>query len=264
MSGALHSPARITGLLLIVLLVGFALLGPLVIAVDPARQILADSLAPPSAAYLLGTDHLGRSMLARMAYATRLSLLLAAVTVVSAALPGAFLGILAAWRGGWVETGLVLLADAVLALPGLLLVLLLAAFAPGEFLPLYLGLALAGWVEYFRITRAVTRGILAKPHVEAAGLLGFGPGYILRRLILPELMPTLAVLAAFGLGAAVLAISTLSFIGLGIHPPTAELGSMTTELLPYAHEAPLTVLLPAGIVLLAVLACHLLAGRGTR
>lgn len=264
MSGAFLSPARALGLLLLGALLGFALLGPHLIAADPARQVLADSLTPPGNAYLLGADHLGRSMLARMAHATRLSLLLAAVTVVGAAVPGTLLGILAAWRSGWVESGLVLLADAVLALPGLLLVLLLAAFAPGEFLPLYLGLALAGWVEYFRVTRAVTRGLLALPHVEAARLLGFGPGYVLRRLILPALLPTLGVLAAFGLGAAILAISTLSFIGLGIHPPTAELGSMTTELLPYAYEAPLTVLMPAGLVFLAVLACHLLAGRAAR
>ncbi len=255
------APGRTLGLLLLVGLLGFGLLGPWLASADPARQILADSLAPPGAAYWLGADHLGRSMLVRLAHATRLSVLLAAVTVASAAIPGTLLGILAAWHGGWVERGLVLLADAVLALPSLLLVLLLAAFAPGEFLPLYLGLALAGWVEYFRVARAVAAGLLARPHVEAARLLGFGPGYVLWRLLLPELLPTLGVLAAFGLGGAVLAISTLSFIGLGIHPPIAELGSMTTELLPYAYEAPLMVLMPAALVLMAVLGCHLLAGR---
>ena len=256
------APGRWLGLMLILALAGFGLLGPWLAATDPARQVLADSLAPPGAGYWLGADHLGRSMLARLAHATRLSLLLAAVTVVSAAIPGTLLGILAAWRGGWVESGLVLLADAVLALPGLLLVLLLAAFAPGDFLPLYLGLALAGWVEYFRVARAMASGMLARPHVEAARLLGFGPGYVLWRLLLPGLLPTLGVLAAFGLGDAVLAISTLSFIGLGMHPPTAELGSMTTDLLPYAHEAPLMVLMPAALVFIAVLGCHLLAGRG--
>ncbi|MBL6080057.1 ABC transporter permease [Belnapia sp. T18] len=255
------APGRRLGLLLIVALLGFGLLGPWLAGADPAHQILADSLAPPGTDYWLGADHLGRSMLARLAHATRLSLLLAAVTVASAAIPGTLLGILAAWRGGWVEGGLVLAADAVLALPGLLLVLLLAAFAPGEFLPLYLGLALAGWVEYFRVARAMASGLLARPHVEAARLLGFGPGYVLWRLLLPGLLPTLGVLAAFGMGSAVLAISTLSFIGLGIHPPTAELGSMTTELLPYAYEAPLMVLMPAALVFMAVLGCHLLAGQ---
>ena len=254
--------AQRLGLLLVAVLLGFGLLGPWLAAADPAHQVLADSLSPPGPTYWLGADHLGRSMLARLAHATRLSLLLALMTVAGAAIPGTLLGVLAAWRGGWVETGLVLLADAVLALPGLLLVLLFAAFAPGDFLPLYLGLALAGWVEYFRVSRAVTAGLLARPHVEAARLLGFGPGYVAWRLLMPALLPTLAVLAAFGLGGAVLAISTFSFIGLGIHPPTAELGSMTTELLPYAYEAPLMVLMPAALVFLAVLGCHLLAGRG--
>ena len=260
----MSAPGRLLGLLLLATLLAFAVAGPVLITADPARQVLADHLAPPGDGYLLGADHLGRSMLARMAHATRLSFLLAAVTVASAAIPGTLLGILAALRGGWVESVLVLVADAVLALPSLLLVLLFVAFAPGEFLPLYLGLALAGWVEYFRVSRAVTRGLLAKPHVEAAQLLGFGRAYVLRSLILPELVPTLSTLAAFGLGAAVLAISTLSFIGLGIRPPIAELGSMTTELLPYAYEAPLTVLMPAGLVFLAVLACQLLVGRGAR
>ncbi len=264
MSGSTLSPGKRTGLVLLAALLGFAVLGPWVVDADPARQVLAHSLAAPGAEYLLGTDHLGRSMLARMAHATRLSLLLAAVTVLSAAVPGTLLGVMAAWRGGWAESGLVLLADAVLALPSLLLVLLLVAFAPGDFLPLYLGLALVGWVEYFRVSRALTRGILAKPHVEAARLLGFGRGYVLRRLILPELLPALSTLATFGLGGAVLAISTLSFVGLGIRPPVAELGSMTTELLPHAYEAPLTVLMPAALVLMAVLGCHLLVGRGAR
>ncbi|KJB95534.1 ABC transporter permease [Skermanella aerolata KACC 11604] len=239
----------------------FGTLGPAVIAADPAQQDLLAPLAPPGGDYLLGTDHYGRSLLARLAHATRLSLGLAVLTVLSAAIPGTLLGIAAAWAGGIADRALGIVSDMILALPGLLLVLLLAAFAPGQFLPLYLGLALAQWVEYFRVTRATARTLLSRPHVEASRLLGFGPGYIARRLILPELAPVLATLMAFNMGTAVLAISTLSFIGVGLHPPTAEWGSMATELLPYYFEAPFHVLMPAAMILLTVLGFHLLAGE---
>lgn len=123
------------------------LLGPLCIDSDPARQHLERFLQAPSLAEPLGYDPLGRSMLARLLHGSRLSLSLALLSVLSAAIPGTLAGLLAAWCGGWCERLLAALADAVLALPGLLLVLLLAAFAPGGFWPLYVGLALALWVE---------------------------------------------------------------------------------------------------------------------
>ncbi|MGF7207617.1 peptide/nickel transport system permease protein [Skermanella aerolata] len=255
------SRRRAAGAALIGALALFGTLGPAVIAADPAQQDLLAPLAPPGGDYLLGTDHYGRSLLARLAHATRLSLGLAVLTVLSAAIPGTLLGIAAAWAGGIADRALGIVSDMILALPGLLLVLLLAAFAPGQFLPLYLGLALAQWVEYFRVTRATARTLLSRPHVEASRLLGFGPGYIARRLILPELAPVLATLMAFNMGTAVLAISTLSFIGVGLHPPTAEWGSMATELLPYYFEAPFHVLMPAAMILLTVLGFHLLAGE---
>jgi peptide/nickel transport system permease protein len=242
-------------------LLAFGLLGPQLVTVGPAVQDLSAALLPPSGDWLLGTDHFGRSMLARLAHAVRLSLALGAVTVLVAALGGTLFGLLAAWYGGWVERILSLAADMVLALPGLLLVLLVVAFAPGQVVPLALGIALAQWVEYFRVARAQAHSMLARPHIEAARLLGFGPAYILGRLLWPELAPVLLTLAAFGLGGAILTVATLSFVSVGLRPPTAELGSMTNELLPYLAEAPAQALLPILFVLLAVLSCHLLAGR---
>lgn len=256
--------ARLAGAVLLLLLLGFGLLGPWLIEADPARQDLTASLAPPGARFLLGADHLGRSMLARLAHAVRLSFLLSGLTVAAAGLLGTVLGLLAAWEGGWLDRGLSLLADTVLALPGLLLVLLVIAFAPGQILPLACGIALALWVEFFRVTRAQARSLLARPHVEAARLLGFGRAYILRHLILPELAPILLTLAGFGIGGVILTIATLSFISIGLKPPTAELGGMTSEMLPYLAEAPFQALLPSLFVALAVLACHLLAGGRPR
>jgi peptide/nickel transport system permease protein len=255
--------ARGAGAAILIALLGFGLLGPPLVTVDPAVQDLSAALLAPGGDWLLGTDHLGRSMLARLAYAVRLSLALGLVTVGVAAIGGTLLGLLAAWYGGWLERGLGLLADAVLALPGLLLVLLVVAFAPGQVVPLALGIALVQWVEYFRVVRAGACSLLARPHVEAVRLLGFGPAYILRCLLWPELAPVLLTLAAFGLGGAILTVATLSFVSVGLRPPTAELGSMTNELLPYLAEAPAQALLPTLFVLLAMLGCHLLAERRT-
>ncbi|PWC91347.1 ABC transporter permease [Azospirillum sp. TSH100] len=226
--------------------VAFGLLGPWLIAADPLQQNLRAVLLPPgSAEAVLGTDHLGRSMAARLAQATRLSLWLGLLTVASAALPGVALGLLAAWAGGWTDRLLTGLCDAVMALPGLLLVVMITAFSPGGFLPLYLGLAVALWVEYFRLARASARTRLQLPDVEAARMLGFGRLHIIRRHILPDLWQPLSTLLAFGLATVVLAISTLSFVNIGVRPPTPEWGNMMTELLPYYDEAPLHVLMPA-------------------
>lgn len=246
------------GILLLLAITGFALFGPALVGIDPASQTLSRFLEAPSLAHPLGLDHLGRSMLARLAHGAQLSLAMAVLSVLSAAVPGTVLGVLAAWRGGWLERGLSALADAVLALPGLLLVLLLAAFAPGQFWPLYVGISLALWVEYFRITRSAAALLLAGPQVEASRLLGFGPRYIVRRHLAPVLLPRLATLMRFGFGGAVLAMAALGFIGVGLQPPTPELGVMMIELLPYYSEAPWLVGAPVALLFFTMLGLMLI------
>ena len=249
------------GLVLLLAIAAFALLGPALVGIDPASQTLSRFLEAPSLAHPLGLDHLGRSMLARLAHGAQLSLSMAVLSVASAAVPGTVLGLLAAWRGGWPDRGLSALADAVLALPGLLLVLLLAAFAPGQFWPLYVGISLALWVEYFRVTRSAAALVLAGPQVEAARLLGFGPLYIVRRHLAPALLPRLATLMRFGFGGAVLAMAALGFIGVGLQPPTPELGVMMIELLPYYSEAPWLVGAPVALLFFTMLGLMLIGGR---
>ena len=249
------------GLLLVLLLLALAVVGPGLVTVDPAQQVLSRALEAPSTEFWLGTDHLGRSVLARLVHAARLSLGLAALSVLCAALIGAGAGLLAAWLGRWVDRVLVAVADAVLALPGLLLVLLLAAVAPGQAWALFLGLSLAASVEWFRLTRASARALIASPAVEAAGLLGFGWAHRLRRHVLPELLPLGGTLAALGLGNAVLAVGALGFVGVGLRPPTAEWGLMMTEMLPYHAEAPVALLAPAACLFVLVLGTQALAGR---
>ena len=252
------------GLALVLAVTAFAVLGPALITADPARQVLSRALEPPSAEYWLGTDHLGRSVLARLAHAARLSLALGALSVLVAAVFGGAAGLLAAWLGGWTDRVLGALADAVLAVPGLLLVLLLAAIAPGQAWALFIGLSLVAWVEWFRLTRATATTLIASPAVEAAGLLGFGWAHTLRRHVMPELLPLLGTLAALGLGNAVLAVGALGFVGVGLRPPTAEWGLMMTEMLPYHAEAPVQLLAPAACLFILVLGAQMLAGRSGR
>ena len=123
-----------------------AVIGPDLVGQDPAKQSLLEARQPPSAAHLLGTDHLGRDMAARLLSGAQLSLSLALLSVLTAGIPGTLLGVLAAWFGGWTDRILTSFADAILALPGLLLVLMLAAIAPGSWWALYAGISLTLWM----------------------------------------------------------------------------------------------------------------------
>lgn len=256
--------SRSLGLALLGVLALAAILGPETFGLDPARQSLRHTLQPPTFEFLLGTDHLGRDMAARIISGAQLSLSLAVLAVLSAAIPGTALGILAAWRRGWSERLLGAFADCVLALPGLLLVLMLAAISPGSWWALYVGISLTLWVEYFRYTRQRTRILLASPAVEASLLLGFGPMHILRRHIVPELVPGLLTLAAFGVASAVTAMAALGFVSVGLRPPTAEWGVMMTQLLPYWREAPWLIAQPVACLVLTVLSLHLAVGISAR
>lgn len=251
---------RWAGVALLALLCVVATFGPALSGFDAISQNLDAVRQAPSAAHWLGTDHLGRDQLARLGVALRVSLGGAVLAVAVAAALGCGLGVLAAWRGGWAEGLCVVLADAAMALPGLLLVLLVAALAPGAYSLIYLGLALAMWVEYFRVVRAMSRSVLAGAPVEAARLLGFGPLYIVRRHLLPELLPVVGTLMCFGVSAAVLAMAALGFVGVGLQPPAAELGVMLFELMPYYEEAPWLLAAPVACLLMLLAALVLLAG----
>lgn len=180
---------RIIGAILLVMIAVFAAFGPLLVPGDPFAQSLMKSLAAPDAGGPFGYDHLGRSLWHRLAHALRLSPLIALAAVATAGAAGLILGTLAAAFGGWAERGLVILADALMALPGLLLVLIVLAIMPGTATGFWAGLSLVLWVEFFRLTRATVRATLAGPAVQAARLLGFGWPYIFRTHLWPEMAP---------------------------------------------------------------------------
>lgn len=242
--------ARRVALLGLALLAAFAIVGPLVLA-DPAAQDLSRFLERPSASEPLGRDDYGRSVLARLAHATRLSLTLSALCVATALLLGTVAGIVSAWFGGWIDAVLRAVSEAFVAVPALLVVLLVSALASGGSLwALYLGLALAQWVEYFRVVRARSGLVLGSPAVEAAGLLELGPAHVVRRHLWPDLRPLLGTLAALGMVTSILAMSTLGFVKVGLQPPRAELGLMITESFPFYDVAPWMSLAPIAVLFL--------------
>ena len=254
------SATRVAGGALVVLVLAFALLGPLLVPGDPFSQSLTKALSGPDAGAPLGHDHLGRSVFHRLAHALRLSPLIALAAVLTAASAGLALGTLAASRGGWLDRLLVTMADALLALPGLLLVLIVLAMVPGTATGFWIGLSLVLWVEFFRLTRAATRETLASPAVEASRLFGFGTAYVFRTHLWPEIRPRMLTAAAFGTATAIMAIAALGFVNVGIRAPTPELGLMMVELLPYWREAPLALLSPVVATFALLLGLTLLAG----
>ena len=253
--------SRFIGIVIFLFLCIFALLTPYLTNIDPHEQDLMNTLSSISSKHLLGTDHYGRDMITRLAYATQISFFLAFITILSSAIPGVLLGILAAYKGKLIEKILLIFSDIILALPGLLLVLLFVAFSPGNFLFLYLGLSISMWVEFFKVSRAKTKSILVQPYVEASQLLGFSFFYILKKEILPQLKQTILTLSTFTMSSAIIAISTLSALSVGLRPPTAELGAMIVELMPYFEEEPFLILMPSSIIFLLVLSLQLISKR---
>lgn len=247
-------------IVLLALIVSFCLLAPIVDTLGPYKQSLSSALAGPDAAAPFGYDHLGRSMFARMSSAIGLSLSIALAATATAALVGISLGMLASWRGGWLDRVLRLFADAVLALPALLLVLMAGLMVQSTALSFWIGIAAVQWIEFFRLSRSMMRTTMDSPAVEAARLLGFGPRHIFRHHLWPEAGPVLLTAAAFGVANAIMAIAALGFVSVGMRAPTPELGLMMVELLPYWREAPWALAQPVIACFAILLALNTLAG----
>lgn len=251
-------PQRV-GWALLTTLALVAALGPSLVGLNPHAQDLSQSLRPPDGVHWLGTDVYGRSVLARLLHASQLSLGLALWASVMAVCVGTAMGVLAAWWPGRVAEALDALADTLLSVPGLLLVLMVSALAPGQHAALYAGLALVLWVEPYRVCTAVSRPVLSGPGVQASRLLGLGTGHVLTQHLWPVLKPLWSTLLALSTAQAVLAMAALGFIGLGLHPPTAELGLLMTEALPHHEEAPWLMAAPVAWLCTLVLGMLLIS-----
>ncbi|GMG80839.1 ABC transporter permease [Paralimibaculum aggregatum] len=237
------------GMAVIALYVAVALCAPL-IAPYGETEIVDAEFMPWSAEYLLGTDNLGRDMLSRIIYGARNTVGIAVATTVLAFLAGAALGILAALRGGWVDQLLSRLVDVLMAIPSLIFKLLLLTIFGTSVLSVVLIIALVDSTRVFRLARAVSMNIVVMDYIEAARLRGDGTWRLITREILPNAAAPLA--AEFGLRFCFvfLAISALSFLGLGIQPPTADWGSMVRDNASLISFGDITPLIPATAIAL--------------
>lgn len=241
-------------------LAAVGVLGPFVAPHDPNAQDLLRVMEAPSASHWLGTDQVGRDVLSRALAGAPRSLGLAVLAVALATGVGVALGLVAASGGRLTRMLIMRFADLMLAIPGLLLALLFAGFMGGGVLPMLIGLKLSLWPQYARMSEAVASVVLREPHVEAAQLAGFSRAHIVVHHVLPGVLRTIMPLATLGIGSAIMSISALGFLGLGLQPPTPEWGAMINELLPYLAEGPVQMAAPCCLIFLAVLA-FTLAGR---
>ncbi len=237
---------------------------------DPDLPDLFNRFAPPSASHPLGTDDLGRDMLLRLLFGARVSLAVGLAVALAATGLGVVLGLLAAWRGGWVDALLMRLADGLLALPALPLLVVLAAVDPGklglprgavgtDILRIVVILTLFGWVGVARLARAAALGELALDYVAAARVSGASEARVMWRHVLPNISGPILVAAALAVAGAILAESTLSFLGLGIAPPAPSWGNMLSNAQELVFSAPLGAVWPGLAILLTVAGCSLLA-----
>jgi ABC-type dipeptide/oligopeptide/nickel transport system permease subunit len=241
-------------------LAGLALTGPFLAPQDPNAQDLMRVMEAPSITHLLGTDHVGRDILSRVLTGAPHSLGLAVLCVALASSVGIALGLIAANGGALVRALIMRLADLMLAFPGLLLALLFAGFLGGGIWPMLIGLKLALWPQYARMTEAVATSVLREGHVEAARLAGFPERTILKRHVLPPVLRAVMPLATLGVGQAIMSISALGFLGFGLKPPTPEWGAMINELLPFLAEGFVQMAAPCAMIFVSVLTLTL-AGR---
>ncbi|MFZ0784226.1 MAG: ABC transporter permease [Candidatus Acidiferrales bacterium] len=247
------------GLALAVLLAFVAIAAPLLAPYDPTAQNLPARLLGPSAGHWMGTDDLGRDILSRIIFGARISMLVAVSVVGGAGAIGLSIGALAGYIGGWFDNLVnVVLINAFLSFPGILLAIAFAAFLGPGIDKVILALVITGWAGYARLARAQILQAKEMEYVLAARSLGASPARILLRHLLPNILQPLLVQATIAMAGAILAESTLSFLGLGVLAPMPSWGAMLNDARSHLFDAPHMVIFPALAVMAAVLAFNLL------
>jgi peptide/nickel transport system permease protein len=241
-------------MVLIAIFVSMALLAPWISPQDPAHIDLPSRLQNSSGAHWFGTDELGRDIFSRVIYGARISMLVGVSVVAGSLFLGLIFGSIAGYYGGTIDRFFnIVVMNAFLSFPGILLAIAFVAFlGPGIF-NLILALCIGGWVGYARLIRAQVLAAREREYVEAARALGASDWRVLTRHILPNIIQPVIVQAAIGMAGAVLAEATMSFLGLGVPPPTASWGSMLNDGRSHLFDSPHLVLIPAAAVMLAVL-----------
>ncbi len=259
----LRRPLALFAIVVILTIVVLAAAAPLVAPYNPAEQLfegltLEGAPLPPGGQFLLGTDLLGRDLLSRLLYGARTSLIIGIVANGIAVAIGALVGIVAGFFRGWIGAVLMRFTDLMMAFPALLLAILLAALFRPSLWIVALVIALVNWVQVARVVYTQTRSLAEREFIEAERALGAGRTRILARHVIPHLFPTIIVWSTLGISTTVLLEATLSFLGIGVRPPTASWGNIIFENQTYFSSAPWLVFFPGICIVLLALAFNLL------
>lgn len=225
---------------------------------DPVKVNLLHKLEGPSKEYWLGTDHLGRCNLSRLLYGARISLGFATLIFLSSLSIGVVIGSVAGYLGGWVDSVLMRFCEGIMAFPNLVLVLgIVGIFGPGLMQVLF-ALMLVQWVYYARMCRNMVVSLKEQNFIAAGRISGSSSGAIIRRHIIPNVLRPIVVIGTLEMGWAIMDISALSFLGLGIQPPTPEWGAMIHEGTGYIRSHPELMIYPGFMILVVVMAFNIL------
>ncbi|WP_339167651.1 nickel ABC transporter permease subunit NikC [Paenibacillus sp. FSL R5-0341] len=243
---------------IILLFFVIALLAPWIAPHDPVKVNLLQKLASPSLEHWLGTDHLGRDNLTRLMYGARVSLGFATLIFLSSLLIGVIVGSISGYLGGWVDSLLMRLCEGIMAFPNLVLVLgIVGIFGPG-LMQVLLALMMVQWVYYARICRNMVVSLKERNFIAAARVSGSSSWTIIRKHIIPNVQRPIVVMGTLEMGWAIMDISALSFLGLGIQPPNAEWGAMIHEGTGYIRSHPELMIYPGVLILLVVITFNIL------
>jgi peptide/nickel transport system permease protein len=254
----------IIGLAIITVLVLTALFAPLLAPYEPTAGSLRDRLVPPfwqeggSPAHLLGTDKLGRDTLSRLIYGARTSLTVAVIAILAAGSLGSILGIAAGYLSGWGDTVIMRIVDVAFSFPAILLAMVFAVVFGASFLNIIVVISLILWAEYARMARGETLKIKEMDYVALAQVAGISKAKIMFRHILPNVATALIVLATLQVGIVIILESALSFLGVGIPPPTPDWGTMIAEGRSYVATAWWLSMVPGVAIVVTVLSFNLL------
>jgi ABC-type dipeptide/oligopeptide/nickel transport system permease subunit len=254
-----REPRGIIGASIIAVIIICAFFSPWISPFDPNEQDIANRFAGPYQGHLLGTDYVGRDILSRLIYGARVAAVVAIGSVGIAILVGCPLGVIAAYNGGMVDYIVILIFDVIRSFPSVILILVLAAIAGPSLLNIVLILAFTSFPAYGRVARAQTLSVKEEDFVVTARSIGATTGRILLNHITPNILSPIIVLAGMDLAVMIMWESALSFLGLGVQPPTASWGIMLRQGYTYIETAPLMIIWPAIVLITTMLGCSLFA-----
>jgi len=259
----MNNKSAVIGGVVIIIVIISAVFAPVISPYDPYEMNMPGRLQEPDGTHILGTDQFGRDLLTRLIYGARVSLQVGVIAVGLSMFVGVFLGLVAGYYGGWIDRIIMRFVDIFLAFPIILLAIAFVAALGPSTKNVMLALGMIYWTNYARVVRSSVLSIKEEEYILAAITTGAGDFRIIFTYILPNALAPIIVMATLGLGTAIISESTLSFLGLGVQPPTASWGSTLSFGLKFLRDAPHLSVFPGLAIMLTVLGFNLL-GNGIR